>query len=131
MPEQIVIQVLLILGILGLMTILLWQRPGARPLAIRRITYLVLLIAAIAAVIFPGWLSWLAQLVGVGRGADLLLYGLVLVFISHSISSKARHAATDRRLTALARAIAIQNAEPAEAAGRRLGGEAGPRPGGE
>ncbi len=122
MPSQIIIQILLIAGLVGLMAVLLVQRPGARPTAIRRITYLMLLIAAIAAVLFPGWLTWLARLVGVGRGADLLLYGLVLVFISHSIASKKRHAQTDQRFTELARQVAINAAEPAEQAGRRLTG---------
>lgn len=120
MGDQLIIKALLVAALIGLMAVLFVQRPGARPLAIRRLTYSAMLIAAIAAVIFPGWLSWLAALVGVGRGTDLLLYGLVLVFISHSISSKSRHAASDQRFTALARTIAIQDAEPAGEAGRRL-----------
>lgn len=122
MGDQIVIKVVLIVVLIGLAAILLVQRPGARPLAIRRLTSLVLLFVAIAAVIFPQWLTSLAELVGVGRGTDLLLYGFVLVFISHSISSKSNHAAINRRLTSLARKIAISSAEPAEEAGRRLAG---------
>ena len=120
MADQIVVKVLLIVALLGLMAILLVPRKGARPLAIRRLTYLLLLLAGIAAVIAPGWLSWLAELVGVGRGADLLLYVFVLVFISHSMASKSRHAASDQRFTDLARVVAIGNAEPADEAGRRL-----------
>lgn len=121
--NQIVIKILLVIALLGLMAILLVPRKGARPLAIRRLTYLLLLFAAIAAVVFPSWLTWLAELVGVGRGTDLLLYGLVLVFISHSMASKSQHAASDQRFTALARGIAIKNAEGAVEAGRRLSGE--------
>lgn len=120
MGSKIVIQVVLIVALLALMVALFNQRPGARPLAIRRITYGVLLLAAIAAVMFPGWLTWLAQLVGVGRGTDLLLYGLVLVFISHSMASKTKHATEDQRFTLLARSMAITNAEPAAQAGKRL-----------
>ncbi|HZK05376.1 MAG TPA: DUF2304 domain-containing protein [Actinomycetaceae bacterium] len=123
MSNQIVIQVLLIVGLLALMAVLFVQKPGARPVAIRRLTYLLLLVAGIAAVIDPSWLTRLARLVGVGRGTDLLLYGFVMVFISHSIASKRRHAEADRRFTLLARSIAISNAEPADAAGRRLTGE--------
>lgn len=122
MGSQIIIQVLLIAGLVILMAILLVQRPGARPLAIRRLTYGVLLMGAILAVLFPQWLSQLARWVGVGRGTDLLLYGVVLVFISHSMASKSRHAATDQRLTLLARQMAINEAEPAAEAGRRLAG---------
>lgn len=123
MGNQIIIQIVLITGLVVLMAILLWQRPGARPLAIRRLTYGALLLAAIAAVIYPRWLSKLAALVGVGRGTDLLLYGMVLVFISHSIASKNRHAEADQRITRLARRLAISDAEPAEDAGRRLADE--------
>lgn len=115
-----IIQVLLVTALLGIMAVLLIHRPGARPLAIRRLTYFLMLTAAIAAVIFPNWLTWLANLVGVGRGTDLLLYGLVLVFISHSISSKQRHAEENRRITAVVRELAITQAEPAAKAGERL-----------
>ncbi|MGI5952278.1 MAG: DUF2304 domain-containing protein [Brooklawnia sp.] len=123
MGSQLLIQILLITGLIILMVILLVQRPGARPLAIRRLTYGVLLLAAILAVIFPEWLTRLARLVGVGRGSDLLLYGMVLIFISHSLASKSRHAENDQRLTRLARHVAIQEAEPADEAGRRLAGQ--------
>lgn len=120
MSDQIVIKILLVIGLIGLMAILLVPRKGARPLAIRRLTYLLLLFAAIAAVVFPSWLTWLAELVGVGRGTDLLLYGLVLVFISHLMASKSQHAASNQRFTALARTIAISAVEPAAEAGQRL-----------
>lgn len=121
--DQILIKLVLIAGLVMLMFVLLVQRPNARSLAMRRLTYLVLLIAAIAAVIFPSWLTAIANILGVGRGADLLLYGLVLVFISHSISSKSRHALHDRKYTKLARAMALQNAEPAADAGARIEAE--------
>lgn len=120
MGDHFVIQVLLIVALVLLMVGLLNQRPGARPLAIRRLSYGLMLIAAIAAVIFPEWLGWIAGLVGVGRGTDLLLYGFVLVFISHSMASKSKHAAEDQRFTMLARKVAISNAEPADQAGKRL-----------
>lgn len=120
MGTQLVIKVLLIAIFVGLVAVLVVQRPGARPLAIRRLTYLALLIAAITAVIFPNWLTWIAELVGVGRGTDLLLYGTVVVFISHSLASKSQHVGADQRTTLLAREIAIMQAEPADVAGRRL-----------
>lgn len=121
MGQQAVAQTIITIVLLLLITLLfLPTRRGARPLALRRLTYLALLLAAIAAVLYPAWLTAIAEIIGIGRGADLLLYGLILVFISHSIQSKSRHAATDRRFTALARAMALELAEPAEAAGQRL-----------
>lgn len=120
MGDQFIAKAILVVVLVGLMAVLVVPRRGARPLAIRRLTYVALLAAAVAAVVYPAWLTWVAETVGVGRGADLLLYGLILVFISHSIASKSRHAADDRRFTELARAVAIERAEPAEQAGERL-----------
>lgn len=124
MSGQIVIQVVLIGALLFLMFALFNTRSGARPLAIRRLAYLVLLLAAIFAVLFPSVVTRLASLVGVGRGTDLVVYILVLMLISHLISSKSSAAKQSQRFTALARCIAISEAEPADEAGRRLCQEA-------
>ncbi|MDK7733868.1 DUF2304 domain-containing protein [Propionimicrobium lymphophilum] len=123
MGSQIVIQIVLIAALVFLMFALFNTRAGARPQAIRRLSYLLLLVVAIFAVIFPGTVSWLASLVGVGRGTDLVVYILVLMLISHLISSRSSSAKQNQRFTELARYIAINEAEPAEEAGRRLSGK--------
>jgi len=88
--SQFWIKVILIASFVALTAILVIPPGGARPLAIRRITVVGLLIAAVAAVIFPEWINDIAQLVGVGRGTDLILYALAVVFVGHTITSKTR-----------------------------------------
>jgi hypothetical protein len=55
----------------------------------------------------------------VGRGTDLLLYGLIVVFIGNSILMQRRHRMIERQITDLARALAISQAPPEEAAEHR------------
>ena len=52
----------------------------------------------------------MANLVGVGRGTDLLLYVLVLMFLVFVYTQSRRNSAQQRRLTLLARRIALLDA---------------------
>lgn len=116
MTSQLVIQILLIAGFAVIGLIVVFPRPGARPLAIRRLATLLLIVVAILAVMFPQLLSQLAALVGVGRGTDLVLYVLVVLFFGHTVASRAQSAARERQITDLARAVAISQApDPATA----------------
>jgi len=110
--SQFWIKVILIASFVALTAILVIPRGGARPLAIRRITVVGLLIAAVAAVIFPEWINDIAQLVGVGRGTDLILYALAVVFVGHTITSKTRQIKSEQKITELAREIALMQAGP-------------------
>lgn len=109
-PNQIVIQVLLIAVFAIFVIVLLLPVRGARRLAVRRLTLAGAFVAAILAVIFPSTLNDIANAVGVGRGTDLVLYGLVVVFIGNSIASAALSRQQHREITRLARAIAIRDA---------------------
>ncbi len=66
--------------------------------------------AAVLSVLFPNSLTRLAESVGVGRGADLLLYVLVVTFMLVSVALFRRLTVMERRYTALARSMAIQDA---------------------
>lgn len=112
MESQFWIKVILIASFVALTAILVIPPGGARPLAIRRITVVGLLIAAVAAVIFPEWINDIAQLVGVGRGTDLILYALAVVFVGHTITSKTRQIKSEQKITELAREIALMQAGP-------------------
>ncbi|HET7430650.1 MAG TPA: DUF2304 domain-containing protein [Nocardioides sp.] len=75
------------------------------------------LVAAALSVVFPNALTWVAQQVGVGRGADLLLYVLVVAFMLVSVVLFRRLADLERKYVALARAFAVREAQesgPAE-----------------
>lgn len=104
------IQFLLILAALVLFTFFLRQSHTARLQAFKRIGFLVFCVFAVLAVLRPGLMTWLANRVGVGRGTDLLLYMLVVVFAFFSLNTYLRFKDTERRLTKLARAMAIRDA---------------------
>jgi hypothetical protein len=76
----------------------------------------VFVLAAIASIMFPEWLTWLANSIGVGRGADLLLYALVMAFLVTVATNYRYHVATNRKLTLLAREIALARATADDAA---------------
>jgi hypothetical protein len=69
------------------------------------------LVAAALAVIFPGRLTWLAHKVGVGRGADLVLYVMVVVFMLVSVILFRRISDLERKYVVLARALAVREAQ--------------------
>ena len=101
------IQILLIVAIV-ILALFTMRRTGADShLAIRRLLMGAFVVAAVLSVLFPQWLSWLAGLVGVGRGTDLLLYALVVVFLAFVYTQHRRNSALQRQLTLLARKIAL------------------------
>jgi len=75
-----------------------------------RVVVLTVGLVGLVLVAIPDWSTTLALTLGVGRGADLVLYlGLVgLGWVSLLLFAKLRE--TDQRLTQLARAIAVQQA---------------------
>ena len=111
MDGQFVIKDALILFFLMFAVILLLPTGGARRSAIRRLTLLGLLALAVAAVIFPGIPSRIAEAAGVGRGSDLLLYGFIVVFLGSSVASAGRARLAERQITELARRIALNEAD--------------------
>lgn len=72
------------------------------------------LFAAMVSVIDPNLMTWVANRLGVGRGADLLLYVLTVAFMLVSVILFRRLSDLERRYVALARAHAIRDAKPAE-----------------
>lgn len=104
------IQILLIAAIVVL-AVFMMRRTGADShLAIRRILMVVFVIIAVLSVIFPQWLSWLARLVGVGRGTDLVLYGLIIMFLAFVYSQYRRNLLLQRQVTLLSRKLALLDA---------------------
>lgn len=86
---------------------------GARTQAVRRLGLLVFGAFAIWSILSPGVWTSLAHLVGIGRGTDLILYGLVIAFFSFVVTSFRRFREVETRYTKLARRIAIDEALPA------------------
>ena len=105
-----IIQLLLVLGIVAIVAWLFIKR-GAKQLAVRRLLILAFAAFAVVTVLFPGALSRVANIVGVGRGADLLLYATVLVLLGFLALQEARAKAAEKRTTHLARRLALDEAE--------------------
>jgi len=108
------IQFLLIAAIV-ILGLVMMRRSGADShLAIRRLLLLLFIIAASLSILFPQWLTWLAGLIGVGRGTDLLLYALVVIFLTFVYSQHRRNVALQRSITLLARRTAVNESLTAE-----------------
>jgi hypothetical protein len=71
----------------------------------------VLWAAAAVAIVNPELAQGLANHIGVGRGADLVLYLVVLAFLAVSLYFYSRYVRLQRQLTDVVRHLAIQNAQ--------------------
>ena len=107
--DQIVIKALLIGALVGFAVVLLRPTGSARGQAVRTIALVLLLLTSVFAVIFPQLVNDIAVMLGVGRGADLLLYGLIVVFVANALTTARKRREQDRQITQLARQMALQN----------------------
>lgn len=111
MTDKIMIQALLIIAVLGILYAFIRSANQTYIQAFKRIGLLLFAAASVYAVLRPDDLSAIANLIGVGRGSDLLLYGLVVAFFAVVFSVYQRFRAVDRRYTDLARTVALRDAE--------------------
>jgi len=107
----VVIQFVLLAAV-GLGFLLFVRRwHGVRMQAGKRIGLVAFAALNVYAVLRPNDVTWVANRLGVGRGADLVLYVLVIAFMLGMLNFYLRFKTMDRRLTELARTIAIREAE--------------------
>ena len=109
MLDQPLIKLILVVAIVGLTVMLNRSTAGARHEAVRRLMLVAFVALALVAVLFPPFLTSVAQAVGVGRGADLLLYGLTVTFLGYVAASYRRLRQMEHQLTMLAREMALQH----------------------
>ena len=107
MTDQIVIKAILIALFVVFAFVLLKPGKSARTQAMRTLAMLVFFAVAVITVAFPQLINDLANAVGVGRGADLLLYALIVVFFGTMIAAARHRASTDAQITRLARHLAL------------------------
>lgn len=110
--RQLAIQVLLIAGTLAIAWRLLISY-GQKAQAVRRLGLLVFAAFAVWSILDPNVWTRLARLVGIGRGADLILYGLVVAFFGFVVTTFRRFRELETRYTRLARRIALDEVGPA------------------
>ncbi|MGC5629566.1 DUF2304 domain-containing protein [Georgenia sp. Z1344] len=106
-----IIQILLLVAVVAFTVLLTRSTAGSRHQAIRRLGLLGFMALAAISVLFPSWVSSVARFVGVGRGTDLVLYILVVVFFGYVVVTARGHARRDRQTTILARRLAIREAD--------------------
>lgn len=107
-----VIKILLIVAVIGLLLIVLLRSHGTnRGGAYVKIGMALFLVFAVYAVIRPEDVTWIAMRLGVGRGADLVLYAMVVGFGFFAISTYLRFKEIELKYARLARAIALSEAD--------------------
>lgn len=97
-----------------------WRDSASRAASSTRI---IVWLAAAVAISLPNMIQALATLVGIDRGADLVLYLFVFAFLVTAFSFYTRTVLMQRQLTTLVRQYAISEAEfstPPDAKGLRV-----------
>lgn len=108
---MIFIQIILVAVLLFIMARLIALRHKSQTQAWKKMGLLLLTIAAIICILFPSITNWLARLVGVGRGADLLLYALTMAFIFTQLNAYIKAKDQTRQTVLLVRRLAILEAQ--------------------
>ena len=72
---------------------------------------LLFAVGAALSVVYPQSWNSVARFVGVGRGTDMLLYCLIVAFLSFVVTSYLRFRQMEERITLLTRQLAIDEAE--------------------
>jgi small membrane protein len=99
LPSQIILGVAMVAFVLYAF----WLRT----ILFDRIIYLLLAMAGLVLVIRPALSTDLAHLFGIGRGADLLLYALVILSLFRAVGVTSELRQINRRITLIARALAL------------------------
>lgn len=98
---------LLLLALLDGVRVMLGHPTFRRDRLLRFVVWL----GAAAAIYNPGIPSWVAEQLGIGRAADLVLYVFVLAFLGVSFRFYAQGVKLQRQLTQVVRHVAISEAE--------------------
>jgi hypothetical protein len=86
---------------------LLKSRKSASEQAIRRLFIMLALAAGFIAVLFPHLTNSIASYLGIGRGADLLLYAFVISSLFYIVHQYRRQLWQEKVTTDLVRSLAL------------------------
>ena len=107
---KIVLIQLVLIGFVILTAVRLLRHRGARTQALRRLGLMLFAALAVWSILFPSVWNQFARLVGVGRGTDMVLYALVVAFLSFTLTTYLRFRDFEARYTTLARRLALDEA---------------------
>lgn len=82
-------------------------------------------IAAAVTIVDPNIVQRLAVSIGIGRGADVILYLFVLAFLASSFYFYSRYVRLQRQMTQLVRHLAIREARRGSETSQRTTGQTG------
>lgn len=108
---KIIIQTIIIIAALSIAYVVLSRRGSSSGKAWKKIGLVLLAISMVVAVLFPELTNDAAHAVGVGRGADLLLYALVVAFIFYALNNYLYQQEQRARINRLSRFIALSEAK--------------------
>lgn len=106
-----IVQAIVIVVALGIVMAALVGRQTHAARAWKKLALCVLALAMVVAVLFPEITNIIARAVGVGRGADLLLYLLVLAFIGYAVNNYLHQQRERETIHRLARKLALYEAQ--------------------
>jgi small membrane protein len=112
-----------VLLIVALASVLLWflrSRNATSVRAVKKLLLAGLVVFAIVAVVQPELTDTVASWLGVGRGADLLIYAVTVAFLFVTLNGYLKFHELQGRLTTLAREVALleQRLAPEQDEGR-------------
>ena len=107
---MIVVQLLLVGAFLGLFFLALRSRTAHGVSASKKLGFLLFVVVVVVAVLSPALVSDVANLVGVGRGTDLVLYLLAVMVCFYVVNDYLRAQDSRAQLHKLARRIAVLEA---------------------
>lgn len=104
------IRVLLVVGAGVLLAVFLASGASARVRAGRRLLFIAMILVFIGAALQPDAVTAVARAVGVGRGADLVLYILATAFLYLVLFIYQKFKDQERRLAEVVRQLALVEA---------------------
>jgi hypothetical protein len=107
---KIIIQIILIITVVGTVMYFL-SHNNSKTAAYKKLLGLFFVVFAAIAIIWPDTTNELAHLLGVQRGADLLLYTLVIVVMFYILSSNLHRRDDRQRIAKLAREVTLLQAK--------------------
>ncbi|HWM00654.1 MAG TPA: DUF2304 domain-containing protein [Nocardioidaceae bacterium] len=105
-----IIQVFLIGSVVAVLLYLMRSTNTARHLAVRRLAGIGFASCWAVAVIAPDVVTEVANVMGVGRGTDLVLYVLVVTFLFATVAQHQHRRDVEERLAQLTRELALRSA---------------------
>src|ERR1700758_4661505 len=90
------------------------SRRNSRAKAWVKVGYVLFVLGGIYAVLRPDDTTVVAHWFGIGRGTDLMLYALIMAFSFTTLSTYMRFKDLELRYARLARAVALESAQPPE-----------------